>query len=305
MRYAIISDIHGNLPAFNAVLDDAKKKDVDSYIFLGDYVLSMPYPNQVISRMKSITNKHVIKGNSEDYLDNIEQYEKSTWTHIQFEPIYWCHRALSKENREYLRHLPIEQKVIDGNINIFTAHSSSHYFNDALLNHCRSTQFAKTMKENSYTPFECLDFVKDKLRNDNYISKILSELPDGIYMHGHNHIQMYIELGNKLIINPGSCGFPLDYPNYSSYSILDISNNKWHVEERRIKYNIEKTIREFRQSDLYSRAKVWCDIMIKHLETGIVHDYYFLKFIDTYAVKPYSKEVWEESYEIWSKQQFS
>ena len=302
MRYALISDIHGNFPALEAVLGDAEKKDIDSYIFLGDYALSMPYPDQVVTRIRSIANKHVIKGNAEDYLDNIERYDESTWTHIQFEPIYWCHRNLSKDNREYLRHLPIEDKITDGTISIFAYHSSKHYFGDALLNHCKSTKFTEAMKENSFTHTECLDFIKENLRNDIHLIKILSGLPDGIYAHGHNHIQMYIQFNNKLIVNPGSCGFPLDYPGYASYSILDISNDKLHVDELRVKYNIDKTIKDYRNSDLYKRAKVWCEIMIKHLETGRTHDGFFLRFIEKHAQKPYSQEAWEEAYELWNSE---
>ena len=42
MKYAIISDIHGNLPALNEVIDNARKNGAESYIFVGDYCLSNP-----------------------------------------------------------------------------------------------------------------------------------------------------------------------------------------------------------------------------------------------------------------------
>lgn len=43
MRFAIVSDIHGNLPALNAVIDDAENNNIDSFIFAGDYYISNPY----------------------------------------------------------------------------------------------------------------------------------------------------------------------------------------------------------------------------------------------------------------------
>ena len=46
MKYAVISDIHGNLPALKVVLADAEKQGADAYIFGGDYCLSGPYPNE-------------------------------------------------------------------------------------------------------------------------------------------------------------------------------------------------------------------------------------------------------------------
>ena len=45
MKYAIISDVHGNLPALELVLKDAEDNHVDSFIFVGDYFLSNPFPN--------------------------------------------------------------------------------------------------------------------------------------------------------------------------------------------------------------------------------------------------------------------
>lgn len=79
MRFAVISDIHGNLPALDAVLEDAEKSGADSYIFAGDYCISNPYPNECISRIRSIADKYVVRGNEEKYL----QYLLSQPTRIE------------------------------------------------------------------------------------------------------------------------------------------------------------------------------------------------------------------------------
>lgn len=47
MEFAIISDIHGNLPALEAVIDDAGRNGVGCFIFVGDYCISNPYPGVV------------------------------------------------------------------------------------------------------------------------------------------------------------------------------------------------------------------------------------------------------------------
>ena len=62
-RYAIISDVHGNLPAFEMVLSDAKKRGVDEFIIAGDYCLSGPYPDGCISTLRNLENAHIIRGN--------------------------------------------------------------------------------------------------------------------------------------------------------------------------------------------------------------------------------------------------
>ena len=72
MRYALISDIHGNLPALQAVINDAKNKGIDRYFFLGDYYLSVPYPNEVASVLRNFEHAFIISGNEEIHIDNLE-----------------------------------------------------------------------------------------------------------------------------------------------------------------------------------------------------------------------------------------
>ena len=56
-RFAVISDIHGNLPALNAVLDDARSRGISEFVFAGDYCLSGPFPDECIATLMS--QKHI------------------------------------------------------------------------------------------------------------------------------------------------------------------------------------------------------------------------------------------------------
>lgn len=80
MRFAVISDIHGNLPALETVLEDAGNNNVDNHIFAGDYCLSNPYPNECIQRMRDLKKKHIIRGNEEKYLENLIGKDQTKWT---------------------------------------------------------------------------------------------------------------------------------------------------------------------------------------------------------------------------------
>ena len=71
MKLAVISDIHGNLPALNAVLDDAKRRGITEYVFTGDYCLSGPYPDECVAAMNAVENKYIIRGNEEKYLEDL------------------------------------------------------------------------------------------------------------------------------------------------------------------------------------------------------------------------------------------
>lgn len=60
MKYAIISDIHGNMPALKLVLEDARKQGADAFLFAGDYCVSAPWFNEVVACMRSLTNARFI-----------------------------------------------------------------------------------------------------------------------------------------------------------------------------------------------------------------------------------------------------
>jgi predicted phosphodiesterase len=302
MRYALISDIHGNLPAFEAVLSDAKKKDIDSYIFLGDYYRDINYPNEVVDIIKDIKNKYIIRGNSEYYLEILSNQDQNTWEKGQFNSLYWNYKELTAQNIKYLCSLPDKIIVKDKYIDIYVSHSSKTYFDNTSINNITSRSFKEALMKSRFSPTEYIEILKNNLKKDKQLEKHLFQLPDAIYIFGHNHIQMNLQLDKKLIVNPGSCGIPLDFSDSASYSILETSSLGCKVEEFRIKYNVGKLISQLKTSDLYKSARIWSELIIKALITGNTHIGYFLRFIDQYAKKPYSQKVWEEAYEIWNKQ---
>lgn len=101
MRFAIISDIHGNLPALDAVLEDAKNNNVDSFIFVGDYCLSNPYPNECIQRMRDLDKKYIIRGNEEKYLENLIDKDQTMWTDGQMQISYYPYIGMTVEEYNY------------------------------------------------------------------------------------------------------------------------------------------------------------------------------------------------------------
>ncbi len=94
MRYALVADIHGNLPALEAVLSDAEKADIDKYIFIGDYYMCLSYPNQVIDILKNKPNSYAVRGNEEDRIEMLSTRNRNTWTDGQFQALYWYYKML-------------------------------------------------------------------------------------------------------------------------------------------------------------------------------------------------------------------
>ena len=75
MKIAIFSDIHGNEIALDAVIKDAKKNQVDTYIVAGDLITDFPTSNGIIDKVRKLT-PYVVKGNREAYLEEYLRSQK-------------------------------------------------------------------------------------------------------------------------------------------------------------------------------------------------------------------------------------
>lgn len=306
MRYAIISDVHGNLPALNAVLKDAKEQNIDKYIFVGDYSLFLQHPNEVIEIIKIIKNSYVIKGNTDILFEPLPKQDKSKWTDGQFQTLYWCFRNISKENLIFLRNLPT-QLIIDISseriINI--SHSSRDIVGTSILDLMSNTSFELEHKKNNINRQQYILKYKEEILLNSDFQASLQKLQNGIYIFGHTHFQWHIESENKIFINPGSCGMPLDGEKTASYTILEINDDIYKVEEKRIFYDVKKVISDLKKSELYIVSNVMSNIVIESLNTGIEQLSAFLEYAENYAkkvndnIRPYTKKLWESAYRNW------
>lgn len=309
MRFAIVSDIHGNLPALNAVIEDAEKNDIDSFILAGDYCLSNPYPDECISRIRNLDNKYSIRGNEEKYLERLIGKDPNTWTDGQMQISYYSYQKISAGNMEYLLSMPEQMKLVYDGITLHLAHSSEEFIADCEHREWSTAKAAMRYKDRRITQAELRRDIHGYLNEDVQFGRISGELEDGIYIFGHSHIQWHYRSkdGNKILINPGSCGLPLDCVDAGiPYTILDASDKEnIIVEERRVPFHIDQYIQALRQSDQYIRANVWSKVIIKELKTKREHLYFFLKFAEEYAVqtgdtqRPFSVSTWEKAYELW------
>ena len=100
MKYAIIADVHGNWPALQLVLEDAKKHHVDGYLLAGDYSIRAPWFNDVLPVLRSLPNARAIRGNEEAYL-HLPKGDDA-----QFAICYWAASRMHPDNLAWLDSLP-------------------------------------------------------------------------------------------------------------------------------------------------------------------------------------------------------
>ncbi len=309
MKFAIVSDIHGNLPALNAIIADAEKSNIDSFIFAGDYCLSNPYPDQCISRIRNLDKQYSIRGNEESYLERLAGKDQSTWTDGQMQISYYCYQKISPDNMDYLLSLPEQMELVFRGITLYIAHSSEAFIADCEHREWASAKVAMRYKDRRITQEVFHADIYKYLDEDQQFQRTLGELENGIYIFGHSHIQWHYRTddGRKILINPGSCGLPLDCIDAGiPYTVLDISDrDNIVVEERRVPFQVDEYIEILRQSDQYVRANVWSKVVVRELKTRREHISFFLRFAEEYAARtgdvqrPFSVAAWEKAYELW------
>lgn len=311
MRFAIISDIHGNLPALDAVLEDAKNNNIDSFIFVGDYCLSNPYPDECIQRIRCLEKKHIIRGNEEKYLENLIGKDQGTWNDGQMQISYYCYRAISTDNLNYLLSKPNTLELTYNDVDLHIAHSSAEFIDDCEHKEWSTAQVAKRYMDKDVTSASFRADIRNYFDNNDSFQQIFTQLEHGVYIFGHSHIQWSYQSkdGKTILINPGSCGLPLDGVTGSiPYTILDISDTgNIIVEEKRIPFDMEAYIDVLIKSDQFVKANVWSKIIIRELRTAKEHLFYFLRFVEKYAEaiddkrRPFMLDTWEKAFKLWEK----
>jgi len=218
MTILIISDIHANLTALEAVLRDAG--EADAVWCLGDLVGYGPDPNECINRVRRLPNLVCMRGNHDaaalGQID-IEAFNSEARLSIQ-----WLLSTLSEESLDFLGGLP-EKKVI-GQVTL--AHGSPR---NPVWEYILDTRTARRNFNYFDTPF-CfighthLPLIYQLDEQQNNISLIVSE-------SGERRA-----LVQRALLNPGSVGQPRDHNPLASYALFDPDANTW--ENRRAAYDV-------------------------------------------------------------------
>ena len=309
MKIAVISDIHGNLPALNAVLADAKKQGVAEYIFAGDYCLSGPFPDDCITAIRQIEHKHIIRGNEEHYLENLIGKDQGSWTDGQMQISYWCFRNIRPDNLRYLKELPHTLEFTCNGIRIHVSHASADWMGSCESGMCGPAVLANRYAQTAVTPELLSCDIRSLWDQDAGFQGRLSGLEEGIYLFGHTHVQWSYKAPNRntWLINPGSCGLPLDgIMNTVPYTVIDISENGTvKINEIRIPFDKQQYAELLKTTAQFAQANIWSRVILRELLTAREHMTFFLQHAEQYARqigdsrRPYTLDTWEKAYADW------
>ena len=216
MRFAIFSDIHANLEAFEAVLADARGQKCTDFICLGDIVGYNVNPSECVARIREM-DCPTVKGNHDEQASLAES--SRDFNEMAEAAINWTREHLSDEDKQWLRDLRLQRQVRDFTIvhaSLDAPEQWPYVFNN--LDAAASFTYQHTTVcffGHTHVP---MAFVRD----------------DGVKRMKIEKLR--IEPSKKYFINVGSVGQPRDADWRAAYCTYDIENNT--VEQRRVKYDL-------------------------------------------------------------------
>ena len=182
MRIAIISDIHGNLVALNAVLDDITHERVDRMVCLGDVAAFGPQPAEVVSRLREIGCPVVMGDTDATFLTPEAPATDELLRRLQ-EIDDWGAARLSPADRAYIGEFaPTLAIAIEDDVSLLCYHGSPRSFKDRI--------YATT--------------------SDDEVSQMFAGYSAQLFAGGHTHIQMLRRYQDVFVLNPGSVGLAYD-----------------------------------------------------------------------------------------------
>lgn len=265
-KIAIISDVHGNITALEAVLKDIENRSIKRIFCLGDSIVKCVHPDLVIDRLKEVCEVILI-GNSDYAICRPEVKNRNFWSRVK----------LGEERSNFIYNLPVSHEFYMSGHLIRLFHASP-YSLDAIYNPMFSNEGTIYSGKELKNPEQLFE-------NTEFIGKTVEDPNPDIVGYGHIHTPCIFRYKNKTLFNPGSVGVPVEMMNsdvndesnkfstLASYIIIegnygnkDLSSISFQLV--RVPYDIEKEIEALRNSDVFNK-----DLIINSLRGALPTNY--------------------------------
>jgi predicted phosphodiesterase len=241
MRIAIFSDVHGNLTALQAVLQDIQSQEnIDEVLFAGDLCLLGPRPAESL-RLVRQNNIACVYGNtdewihqppplSDDLTEEVRARRQRTRTLSE-----WTQAQLSVDEMTWLQAMPFHRTIspsVNPRDDLLIVHANPHDVNRMIY------------------PAEPLQrqYFNEVRQTDTDLGQLLEGLIFGVLAFGHLHIPNVRHWGNVILANISSVSLPVDSDPRAKYGLLTWAEGSgWSVEHRYIAYPIEAELEAYKQ----------------------------------------------------------
>lgn len=221
MKIIAFSDVHGNQYAFNKFMESLRDSSYEYLFFCGDIYGYYYGQNEIINQLKKIEKLYAVRGNHDEMA--IQIYDKKLSLQPILEKYGHSYTMLKKDNIEYVRRLPLIQKIEIDNKIIGIMHGTPNNLLEGRL------------------------YPKDKIEDiQSYASY------DYIFC-GHTHFQMIRKCGKTMIMNAGSIGQQRDG---KGFCYLEFSTEMEKVSYKQIVFDRRQLVKEVERFDPYNRKMI-------------------------------------------------
>ena len=225
MKIAILSDLHANLPALQAVSADLERVRPDQVVCLGDLVGYGAQPNEVIDWVRERNIPTVLGNNDEgvgfDLHDSGSANRSPEANRLSQASLRWARAHTTPDRKEFLRGLPIQIRQQSGGVHLMFVHGSPRTINEYLY------------EDRPAATFE-------------HIAKLAG---CDVLFFGHTHLAYQKWVGRTLFVNAGSVGRPKDGDPRAGYVVLELNRFR-RVEFRRVAYDVPAAMRAMHAAGL-------------------------------------------------------
>ena len=220
LHIALIGDVHANLPALEAVLEDARERGAAAVINTGDFIGYGAFPDQTISKIR---DEHIVSvvGNYDLSVLKSKKKKKILPKNRQKRfAMEWAYKQLSGDNKSYLRSLPENLTLRVKDKSLYITHG---------------------------TPGSVKGYINENTPDDLLRSYIRETGADFI-ITGHSHTQFAKNLDGTWFVNTGSVGRPDDGDPRACYAMLSL--NPFSLYHVRVPYDVERAVEEIYRKNL-------------------------------------------------------
>ncbi len=226
MRIAVISDIHGNQLALEAVLRNLEQQpSCDQVIIAGDLCLNGPCPREVLQTVRDL-DCPVIQGNVD--LETVTQAPEKGAKKRSI--VGWTREQIGQQGIDYLAGLPFSYRVPNpAGLDLLVVHANPLNLEDALFPNA----------------------------DDEALEHLLGGLDAqvGALAFGHLHIAYTRRWRNLLLADVASCGLPRDEDLRAAYGILSWQQDHWEAEIRRVPYDVQAVVKQIKRCGMPNAEK--------------------------------------------------
>jgi putative phosphoesterase len=236
MKIALISDIHANIHALQAVWMDLEQEAPDQVYCLGDLVGYGVFPNEVIEFIRSKEIPSIMGNYDEGVGFDMDEcgcaYPDEEMDRLGNLSLLWSRQQTTEESKKYLQGLQTQIRIEEHSPHLMLVHASPRRINEYLYED----------------------------RPEPTFDRIARLAGTDILAFGHTHLPYQKKISGTLFVNAGSVGKPKGGDPRAAYAILSLSA-KSVIEFKRVEYDVAAAAAAIRGSDMP-------DIFAKLLETG-------------------------------------